>query len=265
MERLIFDTHAHYTSRAFNKDRAELLAGLSGQGVALVVDCATDFATSMKSIALAEQYDWMYSAAGIHPESLIEDDASTTTRFHGDWAREMAEIEPLYEHPKVVAVGECGLDHHWPVPHDMQLQMFEAEIRTALEHELPIIVHDREAHAEVYSLLKKYKPKAVLHAYSGSAEDVKWLCAQGVYISFTGVATFKNAKRPLEAAAAVPIEQIMLETDCPYMAPEPYRGKRSDSGMIRYTAARIAEVRGMETEALLRQTLENGKRFFNKI
>lgn len=262
MERLVFDTHAHYTSGAFNQNRAELLDSLPDAGVALVVDCGTDYASSQASLALARQYPWLYAALGIHPESIIEDDASTNTQFGGDWAAEMRAMEPMYGEAKVVAVGECGLDHHWPVPADAQLALFEAEIRCALEHDLPIIVHDREAHAEVYALLKKYKPKGVLHAYSGSAEDVKWLCAQGMYIGFTGVVTFKNARRPLEAAAVVPPQRLLLETDCPYMAPEPCRGKKSNSGMIGYTAAAIAAVRGVETEALLRQTLENGKRLF---
>ncbi len=262
MERLIFDTHAHYTAKAFDADRDSLLAGLPDAGVAFVVDCGTDLATSQASLALAEQYDWIYTAAGVHPQSLIEDDSSTTCQFDGEWQRELGVIDPLYVHPKVVAVGECGLDHHWPVPQDAQLALFEEELRTAKEHDLPIIVHDREAHAETYALLKKYKPRGVLHAYSGSAEDVKWLTAQGMHIGFTGVVTFANAHRPLEAAAAVPPEYLLLETDCPYMAPEPMRGKRSDSGMIRFTAEKLAEVRGVALDDLLRQTLENARRLF---
>lgn len=262
MQPLIFDTHAHYTSGAFNQNRAQLLQSLPQAGVALVVDCGTDLASSRASLALAEQWPWLYTAAGIHPESLIEEDASTNAEFDGDWKREMKEIEPLYQHPKVVAVGECGLDHHWPVPKDQQLELFEAEIRTAMEHSLPIIVHDREAHAETYALLKKYRPKGVLHSYSGSAEDVKWLTAQGMFIGFTGVVTFKNARRPLEAAAVVPPEYLLLETDCPYMAPEPFRGRKSNSGMIVHTAGKIAEARGVPAEDLLRQTLENGRRLF---
>ncbi|MDL2219733.1 TatD family hydrolase [Ruminococcaceae bacterium OttesenSCG-928-O06] len=262
MQRLIFDTHAHYTARAFNQTRQALLQGLPAQGVALVMDCGTDFASSMESLALAENYDWMYSAAGIHPQSLIQEDASTAVRFGGDWKAELAAIDPLYDLPKVKAVGEVGLDHHWPVPEDAQLALFEAQIRMALERDLPVIVHDREAHAETYALLKKYKPKGVLHAYSGSAEDAKWLCAQGMYIGFGGPVTFKNAHRPLVAAAAVPDDYLLVETDCPYMAPEPYRGKKSNSAMIKYTAAKLAEVRGQTTEALLAMTLQNGKRLF---
>lgn len=262
MDALIFDTHAHYTAGAFKKDREALLQSMQEKGVAHIVDCGTDLDTSLQSIKLAEMFPWMYASAGIHPQSLIEEDASTIKRFKGNWRHEMSEIAPLYENPKVVAVGECGLDHHWPVPAEAQLELFEASIKTALEQDLPIIVHDREAHAETYALLKKYKPKGVLHSFSGSAEDAKWLCAQGMYIGFTGVVTFKNARRPLESAASVPIEYLLLETDCPYMAPEPLRGKRSDSSMIQHTAAKIAQERNMDTQDLLRHTLENGKRLF---
>lgn len=262
MQRLIFDTHAHYTANAFDKNREKLLKSLPAAGVALVLDCGTDLASSEASLQLAEQYDWFYTAAGIHPQSLIEEDTSTLAQFKGNWKAEMQAMENLYQNPKVVAVGECGLDHHWPVPKEAQLALFEAEIRTAIELDLPLIVHDREAHAETYALLKKYKPKGVLHSYSGSAEDVKWLVAQGMYIGFTGVVTFKNARRPLEASVAVPPEFLLLETDCPYMAPEPLRGRVSNSGMIVHTAAKIAEARGILLEDLLRRTLENGKRLF---
>ncbi len=258
----IFDTHAHYTSGSFHKNREELLAALPTLGVALVLDVATDLASAKASLALSEQYPWIYTAAGIHPESLIEDDASTVFQFGGDWKAELAKIEKLLEHPKVVAVGEVGLDHHWPVPRDAQLELFEAQIRLAMERELPLSIHDREAHAEIYALLKKYKPRAVLHAYSGSAEDAAWLCKQGIYLGFAGPVTFKNAKRPLEAAAAVPDEYLLLETDCPYMAPEPYRGRQCHSGLIALTAQKMAEARGSSTEEVLRLATENGKRLF---
>ncbi len=258
----IFDTHAHYTVPEMAATRDALVGSLPQNGVALVLNCGTDLASSRASAQLAAQYSFVYAAAGIHPQSLIDEDASTLRAYGGDWRAEMAAIRPLYDNPRVLAVGEVGLDHHWPVPKDAQLEMFEAHIRLALELGLPLCVHDREAHGETYALLKKYKPRAVLHAYSGSAEDTMWLCKQGVYIGFTGVVTFKNARRSLEAACAVPPAYLLLETDCPYMAPEPFRGKKSDSAMILYTAQRIAEARGVQTEALLRQCLENGKRLF---
>lgn len=258
----IFDTHAHFLASQFDADRDALLAGLPALGVGLAVDCATDFAGSVASAALAERYDYIYAAAGIHPESLIEPDASTQTQFAGDWRAELAAIRPLYEQKKVVAVGECGLDYHWPIPKEEQLALFEAELRTSCELDLPIIVHDREAHADTYALLKKYQPKGVVHCYSGSAEDVKWLTGQGLFVGFGGVVTFKNARKALEAAAAVPDELLVLETDCPYMAPVPFRGKRCDSSMIRYVAETLAALRGTDAEQLLAMTFENGKRLF---
>lgn len=262
MEKNIFDTHAHYTSKSFDANRAEIMEQLPQQGVALVVDCGVDLQSSLDSLALADEYSWVYSAVGIHPTSLIEEDSSTIQEFGGDWKTELKRITPLLEKKKTVAVGECGLDNHWPVPREEQLELFEAQIRLAMEHDKPLIIHDREAHADIYMLLKKYKPKGVLHSFSGSAEDVKWLTAQGIYIGFTGVLTFKNARRPLEAALAVPEDKLLFETDCPYMAPEPFRGKQSNSGMIRYTAARLAAAKEVEVEKLLRQSMENGKRLF---
>ena len=177
---MIFDTHAHYTSHRFDSDRHALLQSLPQKGVAGVVDCAVDLATAREELALAGQYPFVYAALGIHPESIIEEDTSTRLVFGGDWRAELRAIRPLYEHPKAVAVGECGLDYHWPIPKEEQQALFEEEIRCALELEKPILVHDREAHADVYALLKKYKPKGVLHCYSGSAEDAVWLARQGM-------------------------------------------------------------------------------------
>jgi len=174
---MIFDTHTHYTSRRFDGHRDEVLDSLPAQGVCGVVECGVDLATSRAALALAETRPWVWAAAGVHPESLIEDDASTVYEFHGDWRAELAAIEPLYGDPRVVAVGECGLDHHWPVPEDAQLALFEAELAAAQEHSLPILVHDREAHAETYALLKRYRPRGILHAFSGSADDALWIPA----------------------------------------------------------------------------------------
>ena len=258
----IFDSHAHYLSRQFDGDRQALLACLPAAGVAGVVECATDLATSKAALALAAAWPFMWAAAGIHPESLIEADASTNAEFSGDWKAELAAIAPLLEAEKVVAVGEIGLDYHWPVPKDAQLELFEAQLRLALELDKPVIIHDREAHADVYALLKKYHPKGVLHCFSGAAEDAAWLTAQGLYIGFGGAATFKGAKRAVKAAAAVPPDKLLVETDCPYMAPEPFRGRRCDSRLIAHTAAFLAEVRGEEPEQLLQTTCRNAKALF---
>lgn len=258
----IFDTHAHYTSHQFDDDRHTLLSELPGRGVVGVVDCGTDYDSSRACLALAEQYPYLYAALGIHPESIIEEDASTNTRFGGDWAAELAAIRPLFDHPKAVAVGECGLDYHWPIPKEAQLALFEAHLKLALELDKPIIVHDRQAHADVYALLKQYRPKGVVHCFSGSAEDAVMLAQQGMYIGFGGALTFKGAKRAVKAAAALPLERILLETDCPYMAPEPCRGKRCDSGLIAHTGEFLAEVRGVAPDAIFTATTENAKRLF---
>ena len=260
MEYPIFDTHAHYSARAFDADRFALLDSLPGKGVVGVCEQATHSGDAPKVLELAHKYSWVYAAVGIHPESLLapedcgeEGPAPTVSVYGGDWAAEMRALAPYYEDPKVVAVGECGLDYHWPVPKDAQLALFEAEIRLALELDKPIIVHDRSAHADVYALLKKYRPKGIVHCYSGSADDVLWLAEQGLYIGFGGACTFKGAKRAAKAIAALPLERIVLETDCPYMAPEPVRGTRCDSSLIRYVGEYIASVKGEEPEQVFRQ------------
>lgn len=258
----IFDTHAHYTSHQFDEDRSALLSELPGRGVVGVVDCGTDYDSSRASLALADQYPYVYAALGIHPESIIEEDTSTNTRFDGDWAAELAAIKPLFDHPKAVAVGECGLDYHWPIPKEAQLELFEAHLKLALELDKPIIVHDRKAHADVYALLKQYKPKGVVHCFSGSAEDALMLAEQGMYIGFGGALTFKGARRAVKAAAALPLERILLETDCPYMAPEPVRGTRCDSSLIRYVGAYIAQRKALAPEEVFRTTAANARRVF---
>ena len=191
-----------------------------------VCEQATHSGDAPRVLELAHRYPWVYAAIGIHPESLLapedcgkEGPAPTVSVFGGDWAAEMKALAPCYDDPKVVAVGECGLDYHWPVPKDAQLALFEAEIRLALELDKPIIVHDRNAHADVYALLKKYRPKGIVHCYSGSADDAVWLARQGLYFGFGGACTFKGAKRAAKAIAALPVEQIVLETDCPYIGP----------------------------------------------
>lgn len=265
----IFDTHAHYSSRAFDADRFALLDSLPEKGVVGVCEQATHSGDAPRVLELAHRYPWVYAAIGIHPESLLapedcgeEGPAPTVSVFGGDWAAEMKALAPCYDDPKVVAVGECGLDYHWPIPKEEQQALFEEEIRCALELEKPILVHDREAHADVYALLKKYKPKGVLHCYSGSAEDAVWLARQGMYIGFGGTLTFKNARKTREAAAALPMEAIVLETDCPYMAPEPHRGQRNDSSLIIHVAEVLGQIKGLPVQEVLRATNENAKRLF---
>ena len=251
----IFDTHAHYSARAFDADRFALLDSLPAKGVVGVCEQATHSGDAPRVLELAHRYPWVVAAIGIHPESLLpaadcgeDGPAPTVSVYGGDWAAEMRVLAPCYEDPKVVAVGECGLDYHWPVPKDAQLALFEAEIRLALELDKPIIVHDRQAHADVYALLKKYRPKGIVHCYSGSADDAVLLAQQGLYIGFGGACTFQGAKRAAKAIAALPLEAIVLETDCPYMAPEPFRGRRNDPSLVPFVAKKIAEIRGISAE-----------------
>lgn len=255
----IFDTHAHYCSTRFDPDREELLARLPEEGVVGVCECATHSGDAALAVALAHKFPYVWAAVGIHPESLIEEDAATVAVYRGDWAAELRDMAPLFEDERVVAVGECGLDHHWPIPEQAQLDLLEAQLKLARELDKPIILHDREAHAPMYELLRKYKPKGILHCYSGSADDAVWLARQGLYFGFGGACTFKGAKRAAKAIAALPLEQIVLETDCPYMAPEPVRGIRCDSSLIRYVGEYAASVKGISPEEVFRQTAQNAK------
>lgn len=259
----IFDSHAHYQSHQFDGDREALLRSLPAAGVAGVVECATDLATSKGALELAAAWPFVWAALGIHPESLIEADASTNTQFSGDWKAELAAIAPLLAEKKAVAVGEIGLDYHWPIPKDAQLELFEAQIRLALELDKPVIVHDREAHADTLEFLKKYKPAGVVHCFSGSWETAREILDLGMYIGLGGVVTFKNARHAVEVARNIPLERLVLETDAPYMAPVPYRGKRNDSSLIAFVAEIIGELRGMEAQAVLDVTAENTRRLFN--
>ena len=242
----IFDSHAHYDDERFDEDREALLARLPQSGVAGVINCGTTLATSRTSIALAERFDYIYAAIGIHPE-----EAADATEADYD------ALLPLYSHPKVVAVGEIGLDYYWDIPKNVQLESFERQLILANALGKPVIIHDREAHADTLSLLKKHRPRGVMHCYSGSVETMEELLQLGFYIGLGGAVTFKNAKKPLSVAAAVPQDRLLLETDCPYMAPVPFRGKRNDSSLIAYVAATIADVRGEDAQALIDQCREN--------
>ena len=259
---MIFDTHAHYTSHQFDEMRTELLQSMPAQNVIGIVDCATDYATAQQSLALTAQFPFLWVAAGIHPESLIEAQASTQAVYQGDWQAELRAIEPLLENPRVVAVGECGLDYHWPVPKQAEQAMFEAQLRLALTHDLPILVHDREAHADTYALLRQYQPRGIVHCYSGSADDAAWLVRQGLFLGIGGVVSFANAHKLHEVVRQTPLEHLVLETDCPYLAPVPFRGKLCHSGMLVHVAEKIAQLKDISAESVLRITAENAQRLF---
>lgn len=252
-ERLIFDTHAHFDSEAFDEDRDTLLSDLPRRGVCAVINNGADIASSRASIALAEKYDYFYAAAGVHPEM-----AGSFTESDPD------EIARMLQHPKCVALGEIGLDYHYEdaCPRDVQQKVFEAQLRLAKELDVPVIIHDREAHGDTMDLLRKYRPKGTMHCFSGSVEMAMELVKLGLHIGLGGVVTFKNARHSVEVAAAIPMEHLLLETDAPYMSPVPYRGKRCDSSMIVYPAAKIAEVRGMTLRDVLLCTKENAQRVY---
>ena len=250
---MLFDTHAHYDAEAFDQDREAVLAGLRGRGVAMAVNPGCDPASSRQALALARRWDFLYAAVGWHPENCAPYDGSL------DGIRELAQA------PRTVAIGEIGLDYYWEEnpPRELQRRVFRDQMALARELGLPVIVHDREAHADSLAIIRAFpQVRGVFHCFSGSAEMARDLVKLGWMVSFTGVLTYKNARRAVEAAQAVPLDRIMIETDSPYMAPVPHRGKRSDSGYVRHVCEKLAEIKGVSFETCARITLENGKRFY---
>ena len=249
----IFDTHAHYDDSRFDEDRDELISSLKEKGVSHIVNCGCDLRSSLTTLSLAEKYSFIYAAIGVHAH-----EAEDTTE--GD----LAEIEKLYSNSRVVAVGEIGLDYHYDFsPRERQLEIFERQLILANKLDLPVIIHDREAHEDTMNLLKKHRPKGVVHCFSGSAEMAKEIVKLGMYIGLGGAVTFKNAKKPVEVAEYLPPDRLLLETDAPYMTPVPFRGQRCDSSHIAFTAEKIAEIKGIDTQELINTANENAKRLFN--
>ena len=251
---MLFDTHAHYDAEQFDADRQEVLAALPGRGVSLVVNPGCDLPSSRTAVALAEQVPFLYAAVGYHPENC----APYTDA-------DLEALRQLAAHPKVVAIGEIGLDYYWEEnpPREFQQMVFRRQMALAEELNLPVIVHDREAHGDSLAIVKEFpKVRGVFHCYSGSAEMARQLVDLGWMISFTGVLTYKNARKAVEAALAVPMDRLMIETDSPYMAPVPHRGKRNDSGYVLHVCEKLAELKGLTVEETARITLENGRRFF---
>ncbi|MGN0534871.1 MAG: TatD family hydrolase [Eubacterium sp.] len=249
----IFDTHSHYDDEKFSPDREDLLKSLQSQGVSLAVSCGCDIETTQFNFDLAQEYDFMYFAAGFHPECL--EDASLD---------DLKIIEKFAKNKKCVAIGEIGLDYHWmSSSKQVQQDFFEAQIDLAKKMDLPVIVHDREAHGDTLDILKNTKPKGVVHCFSGSKEMAREIIKLGMYIGLNGVVTFSNARKSLEVVKEIPLDRLVLETDCPYLAPVPFRGKRNDSSLIPHIAEKIGSVLNMDTQELLNITAENGKRLYN--
>lgn len=249
-EPLIFDSHSHYDDERFAKIGDQLFKEMQST-VCGIVTCGCDEASSKAALRLAEKHDFVYAAVGVHPESI---DSGTTTE----------QIEALAKHKKCVAIGEIGLDYYWESEtRQKQIEVFEDMIKLGQKLDLPIIVHDRDAHADTLEILNRYKPKGVVHCFSGSVEMAEEIIKIGMHIGVGGVVTFKNAKKLPDVVKIIPDELLLVETDCPYLAPEPYRGKLCHSGMIALTAKRIAEIRGTTTEKVLDITAQNAKKLFN--
>ena len=251
---MLFDTHAHLDAEQFDADRDEVIAGLPGRGISLVVDPGCDLPSSRKAAALAERYPFIYAAAGIHPEECT-----------GYRESDLDEVRRLAALPKVVAIGEIGLDYYWAEnpPRELQQKVFRDQMALAAELDMPVIVHDREAHGDSLAIVKEFpRVRGVFHCYAGSTEMARELVKLGWMISFTGVLTYKNARKAVETAAAIPIEHLMIETDSPYMAPVPHRGKRNDPGYVVHVCEKLAEIKGISVEECARITRENGERFF---
>ena len=251
---MIFDTHAHMDDRAFDQDRDSLLSRLPEEGIALLMNPGCSLASSQAAVSLSNQYSYIYAAVGSHPDAADEVNDGVLEQYRA----------LCRDNPKVKAIGEIGLDYHYEdIPRDIQKRSFRAQMGLARELNLPVIVHEREAHEDGMKIAAEFPTvTGVFHCYSGSLEMAKWLIERGWYIGFGGVLTFKNARKALEVAGNIPLERIVLETDCPYMAPEPFRGKRNDPGKLYRMAEKLAEIRGLTVEEIHRITTENGKRLY---
>lgn len=250
----IFDSHSHYDDERFDGDRDELLSSLFSTNVSFIMHAATDPQSARFGIEYAGKFQNFYASAGIHPLDLDKFTPET-----------LSEIKTLAkENDKIRAIGEIGLDYHYePYDKELQKRIFTEQIKLAAELSLPVIVHIREATADAMEILKEYKPAGVVHCFSGSDQTAKEVIKLGMYIGFTGVLTFKNSKKAKRAAAEVPLDRLLLETDCPYMAPEPFRGKRCDSGMITEIAKTAAEIYGVTAQEILDITCQNARRLYN--
>lgn len=257
----LFDTHAHYDDSRFCFDRIEIIEGLrlkndvNPLGVSLVVNSASDYESSVQAQALADKYDFIYATAGVHPHEAAK---------VGDELEE--KLTQLLSHKKTVALGEIGLDYHYEdgAPRDVQLEIFRRQMELAYKLGKKVVIHDREAHGDCMTIVNEFKGKVIgeFHSFSGSFEMATELIKLGWYVSFSGTVTFKNANNVARSVLAVPDDRLLIETDAPYLAPVPYRGKTNNSSLMYETAKKIAEIRGKTVEEIAEITLNNGKKFF---
>lgn len=250
---MIFDTHAHYDDPAFDQDRNELLLGMKEQNVGLIVNVGASLSSCQKTLKLAESYPFLYGALGVHPS-----DTAYLTEKDMDWLKKKAAGK------KIVAIGEIGLDYHYEEPNrEVQKKWFIRQLQIAQEMSMPVIIHSREAAADTMEILKKYgKTRGVIHCYSYAREQAEEYCSMGYCFGIGGVLTFKNAKKLVEAVKIIPLDRILLETDCPYLAPEPFRGKRNQSAYIDHVAQKLAELKGISKEQAIEATARNAMEFY---
>ncbi len=249
----LFDTHAHLLSDKFEEDRSALIAALPGRGLTGVIEVGTDIEYSQRAVQLAAEEDYIYAAVGVHPH-----DAGEAPEDYLDTLKQLA------KHPKVVALGEVGLDYYYDFsPRDVQLKTFERQLDLAKRLGLPVIVHMRDATQDALALLREHKGvRGVMHCFSGSVETAEECVGMGLHVSFTGSVTFKNARKVVEAAAAVPLDRLMAETDCPYLSPEPVRGRRNDPSNVRYVIERLAQIKGVSFDEMCETNIKNAKGLF---
>ncbi len=253
---MIFDTHAHYDDNQFDEDRDSLLREMHKNGISYILNASASLESLDTSIELSQKYDFIYTSLGIHPHDVNKMDEAVLDK-----------IGLLSRNSKVVAIGEIGLDYYYDnSPKDLQCYWFERQIELAKELCLPIIIHDRDAHEDTIKIIKKTNAEQVggiFHCFSGSAQMAMDMLKYNFYIAIGGVVTFKNARKTVEVVKAVPMEKLLVETDCPYLAPEPFRGKRNNSGYLVHTIKKIAEIKGLSEAEVAKATLDNAKRIFN--
>ncbi|MFC5714443.1 TatD family hydrolase [Thalassorhabdus alkalitolerans] len=253
---MLFDTHVHLNADQFEEDVEQVIEKARGEGVRLMNVVGFDRKTIKGALSLADKYDFIYASVGWHPVDAID-----MTEDDLKW------LEELSEHPKVVALGEMGLDYHWDKsPKEVQKEVFRKQIRLAKKVNLPIVIHDRDAHQDIVDILKEEKAEEVggiMHCFGGSLEIARECLKMNFHISFGGPVTFKNAKRPKEVAKEIPMDKLLVETDCPFLAPHPYRGKRNEPAYVKLVAEKIAELKELSLEEVAEQTTSNAKKLFN--
>lgn len=249
----IFETHAHFDDPSFDDDRDRVLNEVH-KTVGHIINCCASVRSLTAVPALSEKYGFMYFSAGLHPEEITDVDFSV-----------LKQIEEVAKHPKCVAIGEIGFDYHFDDGESKELQKkwFEEQLDIAKRLQKPVIIHSRDATADTLSVLRDHRPNGVMHCFSGSVETMKEVLSLGLYIGLGGPVTFKNARHAVEVASVIPLDRLLLETDAPYMAPAPFRGKRNDSSLIKYVAEKIAELRNLTYDEVLEITEKNAKTLFN--